>query len=113
MTSAVLLVAYIAVFALQIVLLVRSIRKKTARLWIMLFLSEIIPIIAAFVLMKYYDSLPGYGFMPGLSYFGEVISSFGAVVLYAVILFISVCAFIIVKYEETHCKHYYGQQNNI
>jgi len=97
MMSGILLIAYIAVFVLQIVLLTLAIRRKTAKLWISLLLSEVIPMIVAFVLMRYFDSLPGYGFMPGLSYFGEVISSFGAVVLYGVTLFVSGCAFIIVK----------------
>ena len=97
MMSGILLIAYIAVFVLQIVLLTLAIRRKTAKLWITLLLSEVIPMIVAFVLMRYFDSLPGYGFMPGLSYFGEVISSFGAVVLYGVTLFVSGCAFIIVK----------------
>ncbi len=97
MMSGILFIAYIAVFVLQIVLLIAAVRRKTAKLWITLLLSEVIPMIAAFVLMKYFDSLPGYGFMPGLSYFGEVISSLCAVVLYGVILFVSCCAFIIVK----------------
>ena len=97
MMSGILLIAYIAVFVLQIVLLALAVRRKTAKLWITLLLSEVIPMIVAFVLMRYFDSLPGYGFMPGLSYFGEVISSFGAVVLYGVTLFVSGCAFVIVK----------------
>ena len=33
-------------------------------------------------LMIYYNNLPGYGFMPGLSYLGEVLFSFGAAVFF-------------------------------
>ena len=98
--STLLLIAYIAIFILQIALLVLSLLKKTKKLWISLFLSEFIPMITAFVLMRYYDSLPGYGFMPGLSYFGEVIFSFGAAVLYCIVLFVSICIFAVVKIKE-------------
>ncbi len=98
--STLLLIAYIAVFILQTAFLVLSLRKKTKKLWISLFLSEIIPLIAAFSLMRYFDSLPGYGLMPGLSYFGEVIFSFGAAVLYGVVLFVSLCIFAVVKIKE-------------
>ena len=97
MMPLVLLIVYIAVFILQAALLVLSVRKKTAKHWISLFSSEIIPMITAFVLMRYYDSLPGYGFMPGLSYFGEVIFSLGAAVLYCIVLFVSIFIFVIMK----------------
>lgn len=98
--STLLFIAYIAIFILQIALLVLSLRKKTKKLWLSLFLSEIIPMITAFVLMRYYDSLPGYGFMPGLSYFGEVIFSFGVAVLYCIVLFVSIFIFAVVKIKE-------------
>ena len=97
MLSGIMLIAYIAIFVLQIVLLVLSVRKKLKKLWVFLFLSEIIPMVVAFVLMVHFDSLPGYGFMPGLSYFGEVISSFGAVILYAATLVVSLCILLISK----------------
>lgn len=93
--SGIMLIAYIAIFALQIVLLVLSVRKKTMWFWMVLFLLEILSMIVAFVLMRYFDSLPGYGFMPGLSYFGEVISSFGAVILYVATLFVSLFVLLI------------------
>ena len=97
MLSGIMLIVYVAIFVLQIVLLVSAIRKKEISLWIFLFLLEVIPTIIAFILMKYFDSLPGYGFMPGLTYFGEVISSLGATILYAIMLFISLCALVITK----------------
>ena len=97
MRSGIMLAAYIAVFIIEIVLLVLAIRKNSGRLWLSLFLSEVIPLAAAFCLMQYFDGLPGFGFMPGLSYFGEVISSLGAVILYAAALAVSVCAFAFVQ----------------
>ena len=97
MLSGIMLIAYIVIFILQIFLLVMSVRKKSTRLWIVLFILEIIPMVVAAVLMLYFDSLPGYGFMPGLVYFGEIISSFGAVILYAATLLVSLCALFIIK----------------
>ena len=105
MLSGIMFIAYIAIFILQIVLLVLSVRKKSAKLWLFLILSEVIPMIAAFILMRYFNNLPGYGFMPGLSYFGEVISSLGAVILYAVTLFISLCTFLVVKVLQKRKLH--------
>lgn len=102
--STLLFIAYIAIFILQIALLVLSLLKKTKKLWISLFLSEIIPMITAFVLMRYYDSLPGYGFMPGLTYIGEVLFSLGAAVIYAISLFVSLCIFAVVKTVEKKTK---------
>ena len=94
-----LLIAYIIVFIVQLIFFVKAIRKKTKKFWIGLFLIEIIPILIAIGLMLYYESLPGYGFMPGLSYLGEILSSFGAVVLYAV-MFVSSAIICIVNGER-------------
>ena len=92
-----LLVMYFLILVSQITLLTFSIRKKTKKLWIGTFVSEIISAIIAFVLMWYYNSLPGYGFMPGLSYFGEVLFSMGASFLYVIMLVISFVVFLFVQ----------------
>ena len=97
MLSGIMLIVYVAIFVLQIILLVSAIRKKKTSLWIFLFLIEIIPTIIAFILMRYFDNLPGSGFMPGFTYFGEVIASLGAIILYAIMLFISLCGLVITK----------------
>ena len=47
--------------------------------------------------MIYYNNLPGYGFMPGLTYLGEVLFSFGAVVLYCISFLISI-------YMQLYCN---------
>ena len=95
MLSGIMLIAYLTIFAVQIVLLVLSVRKKAVRFWGGLFLLESISAVVAFVLMRYFDGLPGYGFMPGFSYLGEVLSSFGAVILYAAALLVSLCTLLI------------------
>ena len=91
----VMLVAYILIFVVQIILLVKVIKKKTKKLWTGLFVAELIPMLLAGILTAYYENLPGYGFMPGLSYLGEVLFSFFAAVLYGVNFLISLCICIV------------------
>lgn len=90
-----LLITYIAILILQIILLVITIRKKTKKLWRILFSIELIPMFISIGVMIYYNNLPGYGFMPGLSYLGEVLSSFGAAVLYGISFLVSICSRIV------------------
>ena len=90
-----LLITYIVILILQIILLVKTIRKKTKKLWRTLFSIELIPMLISIVLMIYYDNLPGYGFMPGFSYLEEVLFSFGAAVLYGINFLISICSCIV------------------
>ena len=85
-----LLVAYMVILVLQIVLLVLSLRKKQKKLWLSLFLVEVIPMLIANGLRIYYDSLPGYGIMPGLTYIGEVLYSLGASIVYCLVFLVSV-----------------------
>ena len=95
MLSGIMLVIYIAIFISQIVLLVFSVRRKSAKLFALLFLSEIIPLVIAYVLMRYFDNLPGYGFMPGFTYLGEILASLGAVILYATAIVASLLVLLI------------------
>ena len=53
----------------------------------MTFVIEIIFIIISKIVENYYNSLPGYGFMPGLTYFGETLLSLGANTIYYIMLF--------------------------
>ncbi len=103
-----LLVVYLIVFIAEIILLVKSIKRKENKYWIKLFLIEIIFIVISFVLWIYYDSLPGYGFMPGLSYWGEILFSIGACFLYSAMLFITTCSRIIIfeKKQKQQGKKY-------
>ena len=56
--------------------------------------------LAVIVLKEYYNCLPGYGFMPGLSYFGEVLFSFCASVLYGAAFISSACIFIVIEEKK-------------
>ena len=96
----VFLFLYMIVFILQIVLLVLSIKKRRKIFWLSLFSLELISTIGAAFIAKYYDGLPGYGFMPGLSYIGEVIFSLGAAVTYGIMLLISICTLVVISIKN-------------
>ena len=85
----------------QIILFVISIRKKTKKLWRILFSAELVPLLISIGLMIYYNDLPGYGFMPGLTYLGEILFSLGAVVLYCISFLISICSYIAISNKQT------------
>ena len=95
-----LLITYIVIFIFQIILFVITIRKKTKKLWRILFSAELIPLLISIGLMIYFNNLPGYGFMPGLTYLGEVLFSFGAVVLYCISFLISICSYIAISNKQ-------------
>lgn len=89
-----ILIIYILAFIIQIVCLVKCIKNKLK--WNILIFLEIISIITAMLLMNYYDSLPGSGFMPGLTYLGEVLGSFASMILYIAMLIITLIIKIII-----------------
>lgn len=99
MCGGVLLILYLIVFIIQIILLVKAIKRQETKNWIKVLVLEIIFILISIILLCYYNSLPGYGIMPGLSYLGEILFSFGAAILYFVMLVITICAKIII-YEK-------------
>ena len=90
-------ITYIVILIFQIILFVITIRKKTKKLWWILFSAELIPLLISLGLMIYYNNLPGYGFMPGLTYLGIL----GAVVLYCISFLISICSYIAISNKQT------------
>lgn len=89
-----ILIIYILAFIIQIVCLVKCIKNKMK--WRILIIFEIISIFTAMLLMNYYDSLPGSGFMPGLTYLGEILGSFASMILYIAMLIITLIIKIII-----------------
>ena len=85
----IMLILYLAVLIFQIVLLIRCVRRPFPKSWAILYVMEAISLSAAFFLMRYFDALPGFGMMPGLSYLGEVLFSLGAAIAYGVMLLFS------------------------
>lgn len=101
MESLLLLIACLASFIIQIILLVKAIKKKEKKYWISIFCLEIFSVIMSLALLYYYDCLaPRGGFMPGLEYLVEELTCMGAGFLYGLMLYITMIARIIV-YEKS------------
>lgn len=109
MESLLLLIACLASFIIQIIMLAKAIKKKEKKYWISGFCLEFFSIILSLVLLYYYDCLaPRGGFMPGLEYLGEELTCIGAGFLYAIMLYITIIARIIV-YEK--CQKSEGKKS--
>ena len=80
----VLLLLYGGLLILQIVLTVQALRGRCPGKWPLLL--ELTCAAAAAGAMVYFNSLPGYGFMPGLTWLGHVLFSFFAALAYAAML---------------------------
>lgn len=78
---------YLLFFALQVFLLIRSFRRKSG-LGKLLILNIFSIVLACFTLW-YFDTLPGYGMMPGFAFFPEVMYSLMAAVAFAVLLLVT------------------------
>ena len=87
---------YIVLLLVQIVLFILGCRKSTKKRWIILCAIELLSCAGALLCMAYYDSLPGSGMMPGLTYFAEVVYSFFAAIAYGVNFFLSLAAGLVV-----------------
>lgn len=96
-----LLIIYILIFVFQIKFLIKLIKNNKA--FYPIIITEIVSIIIAIGVLKYFDSLPGTGLMPGLTYIAEYIFSLGAGIIYYIMLVISICAKILAT--EKNKKH--------
>lgn len=90
-------ILYILLLAVQVTLLIFAIRRKSIAYWMATWITEALSAALAWGLGVYYDSLPGYGIMPGLSYFAEAIFGYGTAVLSLGMLEISVVLGIILR----------------
>ena len=92
-------VLYIAILLVQIVFLIRNIRKSSAARWKPLYLMEMVPLVAAAVVAFYYNSLPDSGFL-GMTYLAEILFSMAASCLYGIMLVVSLCIALIFKLKN-------------
>ena len=76
-----MVVFYIFLLALQVLSLILAIRRKLKRYWISLFILEAVSAVLAWRLGVWFDHLPGYGFMPGLTYLSETLFGYGTAVI--------------------------------
>lgn len=82
-------ILYPALFAAQLVLLVFAVRKPEKKLWPALFCLEVLSLLGAVGMAVLFELLPGYGMMPGLTYFAEFFYSLAAALVYAGMLLLS------------------------
>jgi len=87
-----ILIAYIAILAVQIALLVTNILRPRIHRWVILWGMEVLSAVGAWMLMRHFDGLPGSGKAPGLTYFAETLFSMGASAAYCVMLGLSAAA---------------------
>ena len=91
----------LALFIMQIVMLVKAIKKKEKKYWIGDFCLEIFTALLTLAMLYYYDKLaPRGGFMPGLDYLGQELTCMGILILSLIMLCITMIAGIIV-FENT------------
>ena len=90
-------ILYILLLAGQVILLIFAIRQKSIAYWMATWITEALSAALAWGLGVYYDGLPGYGIMPGLTYLSEAIFGYGTAVLSLGLLAISAVLRIVLK----------------
>ncbi len=95
-----MVILYISLLAIQVPSFILAIRRKSKRYWVSLFVLESVSAVLAWRLGVWFDGLPGYGIMPGLSYLTETLLSYGAAILYGVMLVGSAVTGIVLHYTK-------------
>lgn len=95
-----LLMIYTVLLLVQIVLLSQFIRKKNNKYWLYTSIIAIISSVAAIGIMFFYDSLPGYGLLPGLTYINESLYSLGAGIIFIGMFLLSLLLKIIYLFKD-------------
>lgn len=92
-----MVILYIFLLALQVLSLILAIRRKSKRSWISLFILEAVSAVLAWRLGVWFDHLPGYGFMPGLTYLSETLFGYGTAAISLGIAALSAILWIVLK----------------
>lgn len=92
-----MVILYIFLLALQVLSLILAIRRKSKRYWISLFILEAVSAVLAWRLGVWFDHLPGYGFMPGLTYISETLFGYGTAAISLGIAALSAILWIVLK----------------
>ena len=95
-----MVILYISLLAIQVLSFILAIRRKSKRYWVSLFVLESVSAVLAWRLGVWFDGLPGYGIMPGLTYLTETLLSYGAAILYGVMLVGSAVTGIVLHYTK-------------
>jgi len=97
-------IVYLVLLAAQLAMLVYCVLRPRALFWGILLGAETLSALAAWLLTHHFDSLPGSGKAPGLTYFGETLFSMGACIAYSVMLGISIAVGAIVFLRKQRKK---------
>jgi hypothetical protein len=84
---------YILLFTLEVLWLIRTCCRK-GKFWPVLTVNVLSAALSA-VLLWYYDTLPGYGIMPGFAYFPEVFASLCAAAAFVLLTFVTLLCWLI------------------
>lgn len=93
--------------ALQLLLFVKAIKTKKNIFWGSLFVSEILSVVVAEGIARYFDSLPTNHsdlLLPGLEYLGEVLLCIIANVVFCAMLVLSVIVKIVSVVQKRKLK---------
>lgn len=92
-----MLIVYLGLIISVLVLFVLSIIKNK---WKALFITEFVGMLGSFIAGIFFNSLQGYGFAPGLTYFGEVVYGILTAIFCLSALIISFIVHFIIKVYE-------------
>ena len=98
----ILLILYAFMLIFLVITMIKCFKNKEK--WLKLILFEIFLIVLSFILFYYYNSLPGLGIMPGLTYIGEVVVSFIVTILYICMLVLTIIIKLIKYLSEKQKK---------
>lgn len=84
---------YLVLFVLQVGFLIRTCRRK-GKFWPVLTVNILSVVLSAFLLW-YFDTLPGYGMMPGFAFFPEVFASLCAAAAFTVLVFVTLLCWLL------------------
>ena len=88
---------YLILFALQVLWLIRTcIRKR--KFWPVLTANALSIVLSVFLLW-YFDTLPGFGLIPGFAFFPEVFASLCAAAAFTVLSFVTLLCWLLRKHK--------------
>ena len=88
---------YVFLFGAELFLLIRTCRRKL-RFWPVLTVNLLTVALSVFLLW-YFDTLPGYGMMPGFAFFPEVFASLCAAAAFTLLTFVTLLCRLLRKHK--------------
>lgn len=104
-----ILLFYLFILAVIITLIILEFKKKTIASALSLLGADIVAVIIAVVNLLVYNSRPGFGKAPGLTYFAETLFSLAAIPIYAFCFFFSVII-VCIHFYNSISKNYKGNR---